>query len=221
MKDCDLKELIKEFGVSDVGFSEISKVVPSNWSQYHYAITLVVQLSNGIINDITNEPTDTYFSHYRSVNYHLNEVMLKTAISLQNWGFDAIPIPASQSLHNKSYYGAFPHKTAATLAGLGWIGKSALFIHHQYGPRVRLGTILTNRKLAVGAPIIKSSCGDCKICVNACPAMAIQGQNWIQGMERKELYDAHGCSTYMKEHYQHIGRGSVCGICIKMCPIGR
>ena len=144
MNGHDLKEFMKELGISHVGFSDVEKVVPSNWSRYHYAISLVVQLSNGIIDDIIDEPTDTYFSHYRSVNYHLNEVMLKTTIALQNCGFGAIPIPASQSLHNKSYYGAFPHKTAATLAGLGWIGKSALFIHHQYGPRVRLGTILTD-----------------------------------------------------------------------------
>ena len=221
MKGHDLKEFIEKLGISDVGFSDVGEVVPPNWSKYHYAITLVLQLSNGIIDDITDEPTDTYFSHYRSVNNHLNEVMLKTTIALQNCGFAGIPIPASQSLHNKPYYGVFPHKTAATIAGLGWIGKSALFIHHKYGPRVRLGTVLTNMELPVERPpVTESSCGNCKICMNSCPAMAIEGQNWIRGMERKELYDAHGCSTYMKEHYQHIGRGSVCGICIKTCPIG-
>ena len=31
-------------------------------------------------------------------------------------------------------------------------------------------------------------------------------------------FDAEKCSRYMKEHFQDIGRGSVCGICIKVCP---
>ena len=217
----ELITFIKNLGVSDIGFSQVKEVVPSQWAEYHYAITYVIQLSHGIVNDIKDQPTETYFSHYRSVNYHINEITLRTTIELQNHGYKAIAIPASQSLHDAPYYGVFPHKTAATLAGLGWIGKSGLFVHHKFGPRVRLGTILTDKELPVGTPITTSKCGDCNLCASHCPAMAIEGNNWEQKMKRNELLDAHACSMYMKENFQHIGRGSVCGICMSICPTGK
>jgi epoxyqueuosine reductase QueG len=217
-----LRDFIKGLGVSDIGFSKVTGFVPENWSKYNYAISFVIQLSNGIINDIkeNNEPTQTYFAHYRSVNYHINEVTLRTTIALQNSGYNAIAIPSSQSLHDKPYNSVFSHKKAATLSGLGWIGKSGLFIHHKFGPRVRLGTILTDMELPLTTPITTSKCGDCNLCVIKCPAMAIEGTKWVQGMERNKIYDAHACSSYMKKNFQHIGRGSVCGVCISTCPIG-
>ena len=41
----------------------------------------------------------------------------------------------------------FPHKTAATRAGLGWIGKTALFVSPEFGPAVRLATVFTDLEL--------------------------------------------------------------------------
>ena len=32
------------------------------------------------------------------------------------------------------------------------------------------------------------------------------------------LFDAEKCSKYMKEKFQKIGRGAVCGICMRFCP---
>ena len=132
-------------------------------------------------------------------------------------------IPASQSISDPEdpFTGAFQHKTGAVLAGLGWIGRSALFIHQTHGPRVRMGTILTNAPLTVGSPVTESGCGSCRACVRACPALAIEGRLWEPGMPRNQLYDAYACSQHMKEAYQHIGRGVVCGLCVVTCPIGQ
>ena len=73
---------------------------------------------------------------------------------------------------------------------------------------IRLGTVFTNLDLKAENKIAENECGECKICINKCPAMAISEA----GIDRKS------CSDYMKKAYQHIGRGSVCGICIKTCP---
>ena len=92
-----------------------------------------------------------------------------------------------------------------------------MFISEKYGIAVRLGTILTDMPFDTGTPLDKD-CGECNICKNVCPAMAISGVNYKDGISREEMFDANACSEYMKKEFQHIGRGSVCGICIKNCP---
>ena len=64
----------------------------------------------------------------------------------------------------------------------------------------------------------KGECsGECKACVTACPAGAISGKAPCGEMKREEFFDAQLCSEYMK-NFKDIGRGSVCGLCIKACP---
>ncbi len=64
-----------------------------------------------------------------------------------------------------------------------------------------------------------SLCIGCDRCVKACPAMALTGVQWHEGITRDEMVDAKACSDYMNSKFKHIGRGSVCGICIRVCPV--
>jgi epoxyqueuosine reductase QueG len=112
-----------------------------------------------------------------------------------------------------------PHKTAATRAGLGWIGKSALLIAKNYGPALRLATVLTDAPLAAGDPVDDSQCGDCTKCVDRCPAKAIVGKNWAVGTERQSIYDARACCAMAKNLAgQKDIPATICGICIHACP---
>ena len=104
----------------------------------------------------------------------------------------------------------------AVLSGLGFVGKSGLFLSKDFGSKVRLGTIITDMPLTSEFPIIKNGCGDCTLCQKACPAGAIYGELPTTDGERN--FDAEKCSKYMKEHFQDVGRGSVCGVCIQVCP---
>ena len=67
----------------------------------------------------------------------------------------------------------FPHKTAATRAGLGWVGRHCQLITRRFGSWVRLGTIFNHIELPCGPPIERNFCGHCKLCVEACPAKAL------------------------------------------------
>ncbi|WKY48903.1 4Fe-4S double cluster binding domain-containing protein [Eubacteriaceae bacterium ES3] len=219
-----LNELAISLGATELGYSDLMVMDAQDRFDYRYAVTVVVRLANGVIDQIKDEPTHTYFSHYRAVNRLIDHITLRLGLYLESQGFPSMPIPASQSINgddHSPYSSAFSHKTGAVLSGLGWIGKSALLIHRQYGPRVRLGTILTNAPVLPGTPIKKSQCTSCSACVKVCPALAIEGKNWRMGMIRNELYDAHACSVYMKEAFKHIGRGAVCGLCMAVCPIGK
>ena len=223
-----MKKLIKQLALSNgadkIGFGDVSSHVIDKYSDLTTAISFVVRLSDSVMDEVKEGPTHEYFHLYRSVNRLIDDIALKIVITLQREGYRAIPIAASQSINiegNKPYNGLFSHRMAATRAGVGWIGKNASIITPEYGPRIRLGTVLTDMKVKYDKPYNESYCGECDICVQKCPTYALLGANWTTKMNREDIVDVIACSNHMKDNYELIGRGSVCGICISNCPIGK
>lgn len=208
--------LCQEELISETGFS-FQEDTP--FRGLKYAISLVVRLSDSVVDEIDDAPTKTYFHHYRTVNAYIDRVEEKIVLMLMSEGFRAGAVPASQSV--EGYAARFSHKRCAVGAGLGSIGKSALFISEKYGPRVRLGTVFTDSPLPILKREYKDLCGSCRVCADACKALAIRGVNYVPGMERSEIFDARACSEYMKREFQGIGRGAVCGVCMRACPLGK
>lgn len=216
----ELRKLFEDNGVADVGFASVSD---GPFGENSYAVSIVVKLSDAIIDEISDEPTHTYFHHYRTVNAFIDRVLLQAGFLLEKNGFRYIPVGASQSINKDgwNYCGRYSHKKVASLAGLGGIGKNSLFLHNKYGARVRLGTLFTDCPFEVQAKEYSSPCIGCNLCVENCPSGAINGNLWQEGMEREEVFDPEKCSEYMKKNFKHIGRGAVCGICMKVCPYNR
>lgn len=215
----ELKEYLLSQGASDVGFARTE----DNDCNLKNAVSIVVRLSDEIIDEIDGEPTHTYFNHYRSVNALIDQLLLKAGLFLQNRGYRYITVAASQSINKDgwNYKGRYSHKKAARLAGLGSIGKNSMFIHKDYGTAVRLGTLFTDCEFVCGEPLKESLCKNCDLCVKACPAKAITGAEWNESRTREEMFYPERCSNYMKQQFKHIGRGAVCGICTKVCPVGK
>ena len=216
-----LKEKLKSLGADLVGFSFLDKS-PIKDQNLTYAITVAVKLPDAVLKTIGERPSQEYFHEYRTANALLDRITFLGARFIEDLGYSAFPIPASQSTSDdkSAYRGLFPHKTGAVNAGLGFIGKSGLFISKKYGSKVRLATILTDMILVPEYPICESGCKDCEICKKACPAGAISGKNYVFGMNRDDFFSAEKCSNNMK-NYKDVGRGAVCGICIKVCPFNR
>lgn len=212
-----LTQIAKDLGADLVGFCDLGVSPVKELPTLRYAVSIAVKLSDAVLKTIENAPSFVYFQHYRTANTLLDNIAFRLTRTIEENGFLAIPIAASQSLGKHSpYAGVLPHKTAATLSGLGYVGKSGLFLSEKYGGKVRLATVLTDMPLQSELPVINNGCGECEICKNACPAGAIFGEPPTTNGERN--FDPEKCSRYMKEHFQDIGRGSVCGICIKVCP---
>lgn len=216
----ELLKLFEDNGVADVGFAKVSD---GPFGEESYAVSIVVKLSDAIIDEISDEPTHTYFHHYRTVNAFIDRVLLQAGFLLEKNGFRYIPVGASQSINKDgwNYCGRYSHKKVASLAGLGGIGKNSLFLHSKYGARVRLGTLFTDCPFEVQTKDYSSPCIGCNLCVENCPSGAINGNLWQEGMEREEVFDPEKCSEYMKKNFKHIGRGAVCGICMKVCPYNK
>lgn len=210
-----IKSFLLENGAGQVGFCRLEKENPFGLS---YAVSFTIPLSSAIVDGIDGEPTHTYFHHYRTVNTLIDNLSLRAGLMFGKEGYRYVPIAASQSVNGLQ--GIFSHKYAAYLSGLGYIGRSGLFVSTDAGPRVRLGTILTDFPFECENTPVEFGCGECRACVNVCPAMAISGEDWRPGDEREKIIDAKACSDHMKKAYQHIGRGVVCGICMRVCPKG-
>jgi len=105
-------------------------------------------------------------------------------------------------------------KDAAALAGIGPIGKNNLLITEKYGSQVRLRALVTEAELFCGTPIHESEyCKNCNICVNSCPAGALE-----QGEYHKAI-----CHNYCLDNLENLSDDTVlwCNICIEVCPIGK
>ncbi|MBR3789888.1 MAG: epoxyqueuosine reductase, partial [Clostridia bacterium] len=174
----ELKELLLSKGVSDVGFSYLGN---ADSGELQNGISVVVKLSDAIIDEIDDEPTPTYFNHYRTVNAFIDRCLLEAGLFLESKGYKYITVAASQSMPGTPYNGRYSHKEAARKAGLGTIGKNSLFLHKKYGARVRLGTILTDCPVERDCEIPESICNGCNLCVKACPSGAILGGDWYEG----------------------------------------
>ncbi len=215
----ELKNTLLSSGADAVGFCDLGEYRSEDLPQYGYAVSIVRALSRAVVDTIDGMPTPMYFQHYRITNTKLDLIALDAVSFIERRGYRAFPVAASQSMPGAgNYRGVFQHKTAAVLSGLGFVGKSGLLLSPEYGPRIRLATVLTDMPLESGGGIIENGCGKCRACVDACPAGAISGELYYGGNE--PLIDVEKCSAHMKT-YKDVGRGAVCGICMAVCPYSK
>lgn len=207
-------------GVAIDGFADLSPIPTEDRYGFPRSISFAFPIAKEILERIKSGPTIDYFNEYN----RLNELLAKTAKELEAFiaslGYNALAIDDdTRQYDTTALITLLPHKTSATLSGLGWIGKCDLLITEEFGAGIRLGTVLTDLPLKTGTPTIESACGDCRVCFELCPAKAIVGKNWKLGMKREDLYDAFACQKMAKQLSVAIGANhSICGICIANCP---
>ena len=109
-----------------------------------------------------------------------------------------------------------PYKTLATTSGLGWIGRSALFVCEEYGSAVALSAVLTDMPLKTGNAITDSFCDECEECQKACPVDAINPKKWNSRLNRGDIIDIETCSQYVIDQYK-FGLG--CSKCLSNCKL--
>jgi len=199
------------FGVADLrsfGRDEIL-LSPLLIEHHPFSISIGYHLSDSILEGIEDQPTPHYFHHYQRVNILLDTIGLILTSAIQDLGYRAMPIAASQIVDWKNQRGHLSHKHVARLAGLGWIGRNNLLVNENFGSRIRLLTLLTDLPLVTDAPQLRD-CGSCRACLSVCPVGAIS--------ERPEDFNHVRCYEQLKIfsktlHFsQHI-----CGICVKAC----
>lgn len=218
----ELATLLLRRGAGLVGFADLAEIPAHVRQGLPRAVSIGVPLNPRIIAGIRHGPTREYLAEYHRANALLGELAQAAADALRAGGFRAAFGTATVAgVEFGQYDTPLPHKTVATRAGLGWIGRCALLVTERYGSAVRLMTVLTDAPLDVAAPVNDSRCGECRTCVEACPGEAIAGGLWRAGLPREAMVDADACYRTMRRLVAAIGADpsvGVCGMCIAACP---
>lgn len=103
------------------------------------------------------------------------------------------------------------------LAGLGELGRQGLLISPEYGPNLRLFTIITDYPFSPGRPLVfgvANYCETCQRCITECPAKAL-----AEGHRRPGLFqwpvNRRACFDNWLE------KKDPCRKCIEVCPYTR
>ena len=166
-------------------------------------IGMVFRVERGSLRGIEE---GTYFSNYSAMGYggltylYIPMVVINLSKFIEDNGSEAIPMGHQsdwRGIDNEGFamrnYSrpvregqAMPDvmihlRIAAYLCGLGEIGFSKMFLSPQFGPRCRVGIVLTDLELEPD-PIYSGPklCNRCMACVRACPAQAFSTEKTIK-----------------------------------------
>lgn len=166
---------------------------------------------------LETSPSNYYRELYTTVNNLLDQYTYRLANYLTGRGHPSVFVPRDGYGNIKvlleNPVASFSHRHAALLAGLGNFGVNNMLLTPEYGPRVRLGSVLTTADLPPDPIMETPLCTRCMRCVTMCPSKALGKHDYPQG-----LTDKTACASYsakLNERYV-----SPCGICIKVCPVG-
>ena len=216
----EMTEFLYLHGSVLTGFADLT-ILPSDIrQQMPFGIVFALPINADILATLLMGPTREYAAEYVRLNNELNIIGYQCVNYLTHLGYLASMQGSTLDVIDTTTYATpLPHKTVATRAGLGWIGKSALLVTKEFGSAIRFNTILTNAPLNVGIPIEQSMCGDCVDCLRACPGGAPSGKTWHVELTREDFFDASACARTAKQLSDHQGiTRIICGRCIGACP---
>jgi len=211
MTSQEIKESAKRMGADIVGIGSIDRwstapiqmdpkqIMPKAKS----VIALGFRVLRGSLRGIEE---GTYFSNYSSMGYggitylYMPMTVINLSKMIEDQGYEAVPMGhqsdwraiSDKGYLNKNYSRpvapgkAAPDvminlRIAGFLCGLGEIGYSKMLLTPEFGPRQRIGVIITEMELEPD-PIIEPGtlCNRCMACVKECPGGCIPANKTVK-----------------------------------------
>lgn len=166
---------------------------------------------------VHSAPSMVYQELYNTTNRILDDAAYRITLLLDDAGFKAAYMP------RYGYYGidallgnheaAFSHVLAGYYSGMGTIGDCHNLITKEYGPRVRIVTVLTDAPLEPDPMCPEDLCIHCGKCLRECPSHAFTDTG-----DGQYSMDFDACTRYHMKLKDE--RHWPCGTCVKVCPVG-
>lgn len=216
-----LETALRKRGAMLVGFADLCALPVHQREGFPVGIILGLPWDRDVLRGIEHGPTSDYRDNYDALNQHLDDLDAYAEAWLIERGYRALA--KTQAIVNQSetqLSTLLPHKTVATRAGVGWIGKCALLVTPDFGAGLRISSVLTDAPLETGQPIDDSRCGDCTVCQRVCPAQAVSGVHWHAGLPREAFWDAKACRQTARSRCEQVlgYKITLCGLCVLHCP---
>lgn len=222
----EIKQLGKSLGADQVGIANASKLeglpgykpsamLPNAQS----VIVMSMRLLKGALAKGRGRPVAWVTIH---LNLKLNEIAYEMAKYIEDRGRNAFPVfflpmtflPPEDEKSKASILTTpnFSYVPAAVEAGLGERGPNHLLVTPEWGPRVRLVSLITDIPLTPDEPQKKKLCPglECGLCIDACPPKCLS---------REREPDFVLCNKHHNAYLHLLGYGS-CAMCMQVCPIG-
>ena len=218
---------IQKFGVvSKIQYDEeapsgnrISDLLPSAQSALVYILPVNRSIVDEFPQDFKGDAYEKYVQEKKRVSEKLIEVGEFLVATFRENGFNAIVVPKG----SRDYMGWISLKHLGYHAGLGVLGRNSLLLNFEYGPYLRIGAVLTSYyPSAFSHPVDEERiCRDCNRCITKCPARALE----IPGEREVYRISKEKCHRYFCEmrgiDYNTENSNVNCGLCMKVCPVGR
>lgn len=226
-----LKENITDFvlgkGADIVGFAPAERwdeagEIPPDFrprSLFPLTETVVVAGMGMPLPIVETTPSAAHMELYNTVNRELDGLAYQLTRYLGRIGVPAIAFPrdgyGSIKILKDKPYAAFSHVYAGKYAGLGTIGQNGVLLTPEFGPRVRLVSVLVGAKLPPSPLREEELCINCKTCSRCCPVGALTPRP-----DRiKADFVVQSCIARAEELTRR--RCYPCGTCTKVCPVGQ
>lgn len=221
-----IKREAKKLSINLVGFTNVERWKEENnidpeffpqtiWPWSKSVIVMAVQI---FLPMLETTPSVVYSELYNTTNRLLDESAYKIASFLNTLGYRAFFFPrdcyGDISVLVKKPAAAFSHVIAGKYAGLGTIGFNHTLLTREYGPRVRLVSVITDAELPPDPMMTKELCIRCRLCQKKCPTNTFTER---EGQSVADM-DKFRCAEYhqkLKNEYRYP-----CGICTAVCPVG-
>lgn len=249
-----VKEDALQSGAALVGICP-SEAIPENLQKmdellpgHRSLVVVAVRHSNGALDssDILVKQYDTTFT-YKETD-RLAHTVCRT---IEAGGATAMAVPAYLPLDmgdgKMGMVGDISWRNAAVESGIAVWGQCSLAVTEEFGPRVRLGGVLTTAELDYDRKKDDPYCKECDSCLEACPAKALSGGGKINKKACGETVFKTGLRSFVRllrdvgnsssdeetkeivysEQLRYVwqsfmsGNYYSCWECQSSCPIGR
>jgi len=165
---------------------------------------------------------------YTMVNTRLEQIGMSIALFLEKHGYPSMCFPATYDEHYEplmskvpGFLAPFSHRHAAVRAGLGEFGLSNLVLTPEYGPRIRLNSVITTLQLEPDPIITEKLCiKGCTLCAKACASCAYDSNTRVLTPKDNLIWHEIWLDPPSVTDKYRCYSGRCAGVCMRVCPVG-